>query len=655
MPGTIEPSTGEILLHQHRLTTVDAKFTGLVTLRSTPILTPLMYGGQLTTTSFPAGVNAFIENEFGIAASSDVDTLASPIEGNRNLITITGSANYNGSFGLGYLMANVGAIGHDGSGTVFAVQAVLAHIATSSTGIITNVSGFYMLTSQVSGGGGITNLYGVYIESLVQGSSSGTAGVTAVGLFNMPGTANGIVTVTSLYGVEIPTASISVGNQTATTTNFAPIHIGIQTLTSTDLVRTVTNLASLKIDGAPVASTNVTPTNGPYALWVDADLSRFDGNIVMLGGTDIRPLTDSTTALGIANAAGTDFVVFDTTNSRIHTGAATAPSFPIHISNNAPTTGANTAIMRLDGSLTSTTVDQEGFDANITINPGSATTRVYYGQLSRPTTSENANMASAVIASYGIIAAPGIGSGNTVGFVAGMYIVTINVSGTIANNYSVWIPNPINSGTAITNNYAIRIETQTTGATLDYGLYIGGADTYAIHVDGGITRLDGTVQLGMGTGTGLSNAVGVADVNNTAVGNVGTGTDDLMTYSLPTNSLSGNEKGVKITAWGTFANNANAKTLTLAFGSATILTNALTINVAATWYIEAYVFRTGTDTQDYVAKLVTVGAAGVAVNDIESGTATQDDGAAIVIKCTGTATTNDDIVQDGLVVEFYNQ
>jgi hypothetical protein len=42
-----------------------------------------------------------------------------------------------------------------------------------------------------------------------------------------------------------------------------------------------------------------------------------NGNIVLTAGVDIRPSADSTTALNIANAAGTDFVVFDTTNSRV--------------------------------------------------------------------------------------------------------------------------------------------------------------------------------------------------------------------------------------------------------------------------------------------------------------------------------------------------
>jgi hypothetical protein len=48
----------------------------------------------------------------------------------------------------------------------------------------------------------------------------------------------------------------------------------------------------------------------------------FNNNIIMAAGTDIRPTTNSTTALNIANAAGTDFVTFDTTNSSVRIGTS---------------------------------------------------------------------------------------------------------------------------------------------------------------------------------------------------------------------------------------------------------------------------------------------------------------------------------------------
>ncbi len=139
-------------------------------------------------------------------------------------------------------------------------------------------------------------------------------------------------------------------------------------------------------------------------------------------------------------------------------------------------------------------------------------------------------------------------------------------------------------------------------------------------------------------------------VRSTAVGNVTTGEDNLITYALPASAMPTRDTGVHVTAWGTTANNANAKTIKLYFGSQVILTNALTVSIAGLWRIEADVVSTGTDTQDYVSQLVTTGTAGVALNDIEIGTATQDDGAAITIKCTGEATATNDIVQEGMIV-----
>ncbi|MDP3723090.1 MAG: hypothetical protein Q8R91_06305, partial [Candidatus Omnitrophota bacterium] len=55
------------------------------------------------------------------------------------------------------------------------------------------------------------------------------------------------------------------------------------------------------------------------------------GNVTLLAGSDLRPTTDSTTALNIANAAGTDFVTFDTTNSRLGIGT-TSPAAKLHVS-----------------------------------------------------------------------------------------------------------------------------------------------------------------------------------------------------------------------------------------------------------------------------------------------------------------------------------
>ena len=133
-----------------------------------------------------------------------------------------------------------------------------------------------------------------------------------------------------------------------------------------------------------------------------------------------------------------------------------------------------------------------------------------------------------------------------------------------------------------------------------------------------------------------------------ATGNVGGGEDDLLSRNVSANVLNRVDKTIRITAWGTKANNANAKTLRLYFGTAVILTHALGAGAAGVWKIIAEVTRTGVDAQKYIATLIGTD------TDAESGTAAQDDGAEITVKCTGAAVANNDIVQEALIVEVLN-
>ncbi len=148
-------------------------------------------------------------------------------------------------------------------------------------------------------------------------------------------------------------------------------------------------------------------------------------------------------------------------------------------------------------------------------------------------------------------------------------------------------------------------------------------------------------------------APAAANVDSTAVGNVGLGEDNLITYSLPANSLSSNNKAVRITAWGTTANNGNAKTLKVYFGATAILTHAFPLSLANVWRVQAEVVRTGSNTQDAIATMIRSIMTQVE-SDIEFTTPTATDSAAITIKCTGEATANNDIVQEGVAVEFIN-
>lgn len=168
------------------------------------------------------------------------------------------------------------------------------------------------------------------------------------------------------------------------------------------------------------------------------------------------------------------------------------------------------------------------------------------------------------------------------------------------------------------------------------------------------SECDGTVTANtfstvVGTSSNLAFAGGTVCFVTTAVGNVGGGTDDLQTCALAANALTASSRGFRVKAWGTTTNNANAKTVTLNWGSQVIMTQALTTSLAGTWRIDAVIGRTGTSTQDVFAELLQLST----VIDKQTLTAgTQTETGAITIKCTGTATTDNDIVNEGLLVEF---
>ena len=157
----------------------------------------------------------------------------------------------------------------------------------------------------------------------------------------------------------------------------------------------------------------------------------------------------------------------------------------------------------------------------------------------------------------------------------------------------------------------------------------------------------------MGTGSGGATLVGVANSQTTTVGNIGAGTDDLMTYTLPANSLSSDGKAVRVTATGDFAANANTKTLAFVFGATTVTVNASTAAPNnRRWFVTAIIYRTGASAERLTGLAsITTGIETVfdeAPVDATTGT--------IVIKFTGNsaASATDDVRQFSMLVEFLN-
>jgi uncharacterized protein YdaL len=159
-----------------------------------------------------------------------------------------------------------------------------------------------------------------------------------------------------------------------------------------------------------------------------------------------------------------------------------------------------------------------------------------------------------------------------------------------------------------------------------------------------------------GGGSGTAHVAGLISTALTATGNGADVTEDtLQTYSLPADSLESVGRCVRVTSWGTTANNADTKTARVYFGNANnVLTMALTSNLAGSWKFVMVACKTGANTQTITAN----GYIGTSGNGVTLTSTTvsgvQTDTSAIVIRTTGQAGTANanDIVCTAQLVEF---
>lgn len=161
-----------------------------------------------------------------------------------------------------------------------------------------------------------------------------------------------------------------------------------------------------------------------------------------------------------------------------------------------------------------------------------------------------------------------------------------------------------------------------------------------------------TFPLGIAAVTPGANGVLNSQVSAAGAGNTAdTNEDVLFTYSLPANTLVNTGKGLRITAWGKTAANADNKTMKLYFGSEVITTPTAATNNKG-WWLELDVFRTGASTQQVFG----LGQVDTTAVTVYSAAGAETETAAITIKVTGTAGTANanDILCFGMVVETIN-
>jgi len=165
----------------------------------------------------------------------------------------------------------------------------------------------------------------------------------------------------------------------------------------------------------------------------------------------------------------------------------------------------------------------------------------------------------------------------------------------------------------------------------------------------GIRAKQFTPQIGDSTSYGI--APGVVSKQAVAIGNVDTGQDNLMSYSLPANAFSSVGQALRVTAWGTTANNANAKTIKLFFAGTEIATLSLTTSQANAWRIDGEIMWRASGLATCAITLVQ---GGVVMQSTIIATTVASINAAIAnpVQITGQGTASSDVLQRGMLVEY---
>lgn len=144
------------------------------------------------------------------------------------------------------------------------------------------------------------------------------------------------------------------------------------------------------------------------------------------------------------------------------------------------------------------------------------------------------------------------------------------------------------------------------------------------------TLTDPNVNAGTGTETFVPS--GMISVDTTQ-GNCSSTTEtDLISYTLPANTLSANGKGLRIRAWGVTNASSVGKTIRVYWGTDVLVSNDVTTSPNnGDWYFESEVWRTGASAQKSISR----GIVGTATQTTAYASHTADPTTTNTIKVTG--------------------
>lgn len=156
--------------------------------------------------------------------------------------------------------------------------------------------------------------------------------------------------------------------------------------------------------------------------------------------------------------------------------------------------------------------------------------------------------------------------------------------------------------------------------------------------------------------TGSGDIVSTLNVNTTSKGNIGTGEDDLISYTIAGNQLSKDGDYLSFDFAGTIANTVSTKRIKVLFGSTTLFdsgASAIPISQAIDWTIRGEIIRTSATTYKANTYFNTNNSTFPASSDFVSGTATFS--STLILKGTGEASLDNDIKQESLIVRKHSK
>jgi len=345
----------------------------------------------------------------------------------------------------------------------------------------TNVGAYIFRSASVDP----SSLYGTFTQVTASGTYA-TGDVVA--LQATAGTSDAAITVATLTGIRISVSKES--TDTVTTARGLVIDdmtdgaVNYAIYTGTGLIRFG--------DGATAVTISLTKDTGQVVF----NSATIAGTLTWTPASVPRTITlpDATGTVPLGTGTATRVAYWSATNVLTSDADLTFDGSSLTIGGRLGLDGgAVSATNSLTASATRTTTSGTEVGANFAVfgNPGSASSAMYFGgtYTARSTAANAQNFTGAI---YGLAFDARHQGTATASQVGGLRTQVGNTStGTITDAIGARILANYNTGGgSIGTNYGIWVENQTAGST-DYGIYIAGADTYALFVDAGLVRFDG--------------------------------------------------------------------------------------------------------------------------------------------------------------------